>query len=151
MELGALRFDWALVVLLLLVAMSIRAQDNLLTGHEVSDSANPLASQVGAPSELTISGRVTDSAGKPIRSASIWILALHRHALSLDDGSYTLSVPAKELRGTSDSIVVMLIGYARTAKSVMLSRHATTRDFVLRRQPCVLEAAPNAEFKESSD
>jgi hypothetical protein len=45
----------------------------------------------------------------------------------------------------------MLAGYARAAKSVMLSPHAATRDFVLRRQALVLEAAPSATFEESSD
>src|SRR2546427_1616506 len=81
-----------------------------------------LALLLGSTSGDTLSGRITDSDGAPVPSATVLISELHRVATSGADGAFRLAdVPPGEY-----TLIVRHVGFAPFARAVAV-RGPTTR------------------------
>src|SRR2546430_1661081 len=93
-----------------------------------------LALLLGPTSGDTLSGRVTDSDGAPVPSATVLIAELHRVATSSAAGAFVLAdVPAGEY-----TLIVRHVGFAPFARPVAI-RGPTTLAVMLRRTPAWIE------------
>jgi TonB-dependent SusC/RagA subfamily outer membrane receptor len=92
-----------------------------------------LPSLASAQEPARVTGRVTDGAGAPIASASVFIQSLNVSVLSTQDGSYTLIVPASRITaGREVQITAQTIGYqAGNATITLRPGETVTRDFQL--------------------
>jgi TonB-linked SusC/RagA family outer membrane protein len=89
--------------------------------------------------QATISGRVTNEAGNPLPSASVFLDGMSIGTITRDDGRYTITVPAARVTGQTASLVARLIGYKSVAAPVTLSATTPiTHDFVLVSNPLKL-------------
>ena len=59
----------------------------------------------------TVSGRVTNDAGAPLNSASVFLEGMNIGTLTKEDGRYTFVVPAARGKGQQVTISARLIGY----------------------------------------
>ncbi len=75
----------------------------------------------------TVTGRVTAEGGAPVQGASVYAINTQRGALTREDGSYRLQLPAGRY-----GLRVRIIGFAARTDSVSVSAGQTsTHDFVL--------------------
>ena len=86
----------------------------------------------------TVSGRVTNDAGAPLNSASVFLEGMNIGTLTKEDGRYTFVVPAARVKGQQVTISARLIGYKQKSVTVALSAGAMTQDFVLEANPLKL-------------
>jgi len=122
-------------------------RDNWITAREVRSGAAvvlvisvvlwllPAQARVG-PSEghrqVVISGNVTDTQGRPVRSVLVSVPALNENALSDDRGTYRLVIKSKFRSGAAVVIRASRKGYNYVSRSVRLNPGARLRiDFRL--------------------
>jgi TonB-dependent SusC/RagA subfamily outer membrane receptor len=103
-----------------------------------------LASFVALPAfaqqeEGLITGRVTSDQGAPLGAAQITLDNMGLHALTKDDGSYRLVVPASRANGQTATLSVRLIGFKPKTQTLVLKSGEQTADFVLPPQAVVLQ------------
>jgi len=88
--------------------------------------------------DVTISGRVTNETGTPLAAASVAVAGTGIAALTHDDGSYELLIPAARAKGQATSLVARLIGYKTAAVPLTPRGALITHDFVLTPSPVAL-------------
>ncbi|HEX2189750.1 MAG TPA: SusC/RagA family TonB-linked outer membrane protein [Longimicrobiaceae bacterium] len=100
---------------------------------------SPAASPAQEPA--TVSGRVTRDAGAPVASANVRIPSLNVGAVTGEDGSYRLTVPASRIRaGQQVQVVASQVGLQQQSRTVTLSPGASlTQNFELAADPLQLE------------
>ncbi|MEP7065286.1 MAG: SusC/RagA family TonB-linked outer membrane protein [Gemmatimonadota bacterium] len=98
-----------------------------------------LAATAASAQQTTLSGRVTNEAGNPLPSASVFLDGMSIGTITRDDGRYSIIVPAARVNGQSASLVARLIGYKSVATPVTLAAGTPiTHDFVLASNPLKL-------------
>jgi TonB-linked SusC/RagA family outer membrane protein len=95
----------------------------------------PLAAQA----TLTITGRVNSTAGEALPSSNVSLVGSTLGAISKDDGTYVLLVPADRVTGQPATLRVRRIGYRDATATITLTAGRQTRDFVLTAAPTQLE------------
>lgn len=98
-----------------------------------------LTAAAASAQQAVVTGKVTNEAGTPLPSASVFLDGMSIGTITRDDGRYTISVPAARVSGQTASLVARLIGYKSVAVPVTLSTSAPiTHDFVLVSNPLKL-------------
>jgi TonB-linked SusC/RagA family outer membrane protein len=98
-----------------------------------------LAATAASAQQATLTGRVTNEAGNPLPSASVFLDGLSIGTITRDDGRYSITVPAARATGQTASLVARLIGYKAVTTPVTLTAGASlTHDFVLVSNPLKL-------------
>ncbi len=98
-----------------------------------------LAATAASAQQATITGRVTNEAGNPLQSVSVFLDGMSIGTITRDDGRYSISVPAARVNGQTVSLVARLIGFKSVAMPITLSAGAPiTHDFVLASNPLKL-------------
>ena len=80
--------------------------------------------------DITITGRVTDSAGAAMRTADVRLQPEGFPALTDDSGFYSIRVPAR-MQGQKVVLSARFMGYQAGTDSVRITGEVTTRDFVM--------------------
>ncbi len=89
---------------------------------------------------MTVGGRVTDEAGAPLATATIYIDATDLVTFSDTDGRYALTVPPAEVDGGPHLLIAGLIGYRSAQFAVsLLAGQNLSQDFELQLDPIGLE------------
>jgi DNA-binding beta-propeller fold protein YncE len=91
--------------------------------------AMPVAPEIVAAQDATISGKVTGSGEAPLAGAYVTIDSLHARASANATGQYTITIPASSVRGQSVTIRVRAIGYAPQTRTFMLTVGTSTLNF----------------------
>jgi len=95
-----------------------------------------VASVALAQAGTTISGRVTNEAGAPLASASVFIPSLNVGSQTNENGQYSFVVPGARATGQTATLTARVIGF--TAKSVTITLtngQALTENFTLVSNP----------------
>jgi TonB-linked SusC/RagA family outer membrane protein len=93
-----------------------------------------------AQEATTITGRVTNEAGEPLRSASVTIRSLNISAYVNEAGNYRLTVPGARVSGQQVALIARQIGYRAEAVFVRLgSGVSLTQNFKLVADPLRLD------------
>lgn len=92
-------------------------------------------------SDLAITGRVTDSSGAAIRTASVRLDPSGFAATTDDSGRYRILIPAGMDRQKVE-VLVRFIGYAATTDSMRITGRATTHDVVMSKPHYAQKAIP---------
>lgn len=87
----------------------------------------------------TITGRVTNDAGAPLRGATVIINSLNLGTQVNENGTYTLSVPATSANGQQVVLTARFIGFKPVQRTITLSAGSQTQDFSLEADPFRLE------------
>jgi TonB-linked SusC/RagA family outer membrane protein len=87
----------------------------------------------------TITGRVTNSAGAPLRGATVIINSLNLGTQVNENGTYTLTVPATSANGQQVVLTARFIGYKPVQRTITLSTGSQSQDFSLEADPFRLE------------
>jgi anti-sigma factor RsiW len=124
---------------------STRVRESNSAPAAMADAASPpvndstTAQRTAASArDVTITGRVLSEAGMPLASASVALGGTRIGALTRDDGSYELRVPAARANGKTTSLVARLIGYKAAAVPITPDSAPVTLDFVLVPNPMAL-------------
>jgi len=109
-----------------------------LVGDRIAIRARAHADRANGSAEraVTVTGRVTNTAGAPLPDVTVGIQALGMGTQTGNDGRYSLSVPTARAQGQTVSLLARLIGY--TAQSVQITLtpdQAISHDFVLAANP----------------
>ena len=97
-------------------------------------------SWVAAQDPTTLTGLVTDDAGQPLESASVFIGAMNLASLTNERGRYLLIVPAARMRaGQQVQITATMIGRASQTRTLTLQPGSSNVDFSLATDPLNLE------------
>ena len=94
---------------------------------------SPIAAR--AQQTATITGRVTNSGGAPLASATVYIASLGLGAQSADDGRYVLTVPGARVSGQQVVVGAREIGYRSAVATITLRAGTIAQDFVLEPNP----------------
>src|SRR5688500_2786888 len=98
----------------------------------------PTGAAAQNPANLT--GLVTDEAGQPLGSASVFIDAMNLGSLTNENGRYLLIVPAARFTaGQQVEVTAQLIGRASETRTVTLQAGTVNIDFQLAADPLNLE------------
>ena len=90
--------------------------------------------------QATITGRVTDTDGKPLGGAQVVIRELASYAASsAANGSYTIVVGADKARGQSLTLVARYLGKSPRTRPITLNAGRQEIDFTLRDDPLRLD------------
>ena len=93
-----------------------------------------------AQQATTITGRVTNDAGAPLRLANVFLEGMGLGTQTNDDGSYSFIVPAARATGQTARLTARTIGHtARTVPIVLGSGAAITENFALTANPLRLD------------
>lgn len=93
-----------------------------------------------AQDAVTITGRVTNEAGEPLKSASVTIRSLNIAAYVNESGNYRLTVPGARVSGQQVALIARQIGYRAEAVFVRLGAGASlTQNFKLVADPLRLD------------
>ncbi|CAN5613001.1 SusC/RagA family TonB-linked outer membrane protein [soil metagenome] len=94
-----------------------------------------------AQEAATITGRVTNAAGRPVPSVSVRVEAMNMHVFTQADGRYLLVIPAGRIQAGQPVVVTAaLIGYRADPATVRLTPGATVvQDFVVQLDPLRLQ------------
>lgn len=93
-----------------------------------------------AQQPVTISGRITNEAGEPLRVANVSATALSITVYASADGTYKLVVPAGRVNGQDVTIVARQLGYRAQSAVVKLQSGATlSQNFKLVADPLKLD------------
>jgi iron complex outermembrane receptor protein len=92
------------------------------------------ATPAAARAQATLSGRVSDSAGRPLAGATVLVAELDRSARTDSAGAFRLT----ELPRGTYTVVARVIGYAPETRTVDVAGSTTLR-FVLRASPFEIE------------
>ncbi|HLV25533.1 MAG TPA: SusC/RagA family TonB-linked outer membrane protein [Gemmatimonadales bacterium] len=87
----------------------------------------------------TITGRVTNDAGAPIRGATVAILSMNVGTQTSETGTYTFTVPAASANGQQVTLTARFIGFKPIQRQITLSTGSQTQDFALEADPFRLE------------
>src|SRR5437762_12582523 len=89
---------------------------------------------------VTITGRVTNESGEPLRAANVSIPLLNLVVYVGADGSYRLSVPGARAQGQQVNLSARMIGYqSRTIPIRLTSGTTITQNFTLPADPLRLQ------------
>ncbi|MCU0648597.1 MAG: TonB-dependent receptor [Gemmatimonadaceae bacterium] len=95
----------------------------------------------------TIIGTVRDEARQPVNGASVGVVGTPRGAITREDGSYRIVLPAGRYE-----LLVRLLGYRSTRASVTVAAGATlTQDFTLAKSAAELSALAIVGSRRSSE
>lgn len=97
------------------------------------------ATRLAAQSSLTITGRVSGTAGDPLPNSNVFLVGTPLGTVTKDDGSYSLLVPADRITGQPATLRVRRIGYRDATAIVTLAAGRITHDFTLTAAPTQLE------------
>jgi TonB-linked SusC/RagA family outer membrane protein len=97
-----------------------------------------LPAQMMAQQPVTLTGRVTNSSGSPLGSASIVIEQLGLGTTTRADGSYALVIPGARVPSAPVNVSARLLGYKASTNPVDLSAGAARQDFTLADNPLQL-------------
>ena len=90
-----------------------------------------LPAWVAAQGGATISGTVKNAGGTPLPNASVFLQGTSLGALTRDDGTYSITVPANQVTGQAATLTARLIGYGAVSVPVTLATGSITHDFIL--------------------
>ncbi len=90
----------------------------------------PLAVQ--AQQQATLTGRVTDEAGRPLDGATIFIAELNTGGLTTGEGRYSIVIPAGRVSGQQVTVQARYIGYTATSTRITLSPGTIETNFALK-------------------
>lgn len=93
-----------------------------------------------AQEPTTLTGAVTDLAGQPIPSASVYIPSMSLGVLSNAQGRYVMIIPASRVTGQTVTVEASLIGHTTAERTVTLTPGSQVVDFQLGDDPLQLEA-----------
>ena len=96
-----------------------------------------LPAMAAAQQGTTISGRVVSDAGAPIQGASVSIAAMGVGTYTKEDGTYSVTVPAR-YTGQSATLVARRIGFTQSTADLSLAGAPITQNFTLTTVPTVL-------------
>ena len=88
---------------------------------------------------MTISGRVTDEAGQPLATATVYISGTDLVTFSDSEGRYELAIAASRIDRGRHLLIAGLIGFKSGQASIMLLGEDLTQDFQLQLDPIGLE------------
>ena len=97
-----------------------------------------LPAQVVAQQPVTLTGKVTNSSGAALGSASIVIEQLGVGTTSRADGSYALVIPGARVPNGPVNVSARLLGYKASTNPVDLSAGSARQDFTLADNPLQL-------------
>ena len=89
--------------------------------------------------QATITGKVTDTQGRPIGGANIVLIGQSNGAASSASGTYTIVVAAAGTRGQSVTISARFLGKKQSSKTITLSPGNQTVDFQMAEDPLRLD------------
>ena len=91
-----------------------------------------------AQESAVITGRVTGEGATGLAGVTISLPELGLGALSRDDGSYSLTVPAIRVSRQAVTITARRVGYKPKSARITLNSGSSTQDFVLEANPLQL-------------
>ena len=89
---------------------------------------------------VTISGTVKNEGGIPLPNASVFVQGTNLGALTKEDGSYSIAIPADRATGQAATLTARMIGYKAVSVPVTLSAGTITQNFTLAAVATQLEA-----------
>jgi len=99
-----------------------------------------LVTAAQAQSQATITGKVTDPEGTALGGAQVVIRELTSFgATTAENGTYTITVPAAQVRGQSMTLVARMLGRSPSTKAFTLNAGSQQVDFRLRLDPLRLD------------
>ena len=98
-------------------------------------AATPLAAQQGA----VIKGRVTAQGGEPLGGANVLVANTNIGAVTLANGTYTITIGQEAVRGQQVTLTARYIGHKPTTRVVTLSPGEQEQNFELQADPLRLE------------
>lgn len=93
-----------------------------------------------AQEPTTLTGAVTDAAGRPLPSASVHIPSMSLGVLSNAQGRFIIIIPASRVTGQTVTVEASLIGHTTVERTVTLTPGSQVVDFQLGDDPLQLEA-----------
>ncbi len=91
-----------------------------------------------AQDPTTVRGRVTAENAATLPGVAIAIPELGLGAITRDDGTYSISIPAGRVSGQSVTLTARRVGYRPKSARITLGSGATTQDFALEANPLQL-------------
>ncbi|MEJ7811934.1 MAG: SusC/RagA family TonB-linked outer membrane protein [Gemmatimonadaceae bacterium] len=88
-----------------------------------------------AQQPAVVTGRVTNEAGTPLQSASVFVEGLGLGTLTREDGQYSFVVPAARLQGQQATLTARVIGYRAQSRQITLSAGEISQNFTLAANP----------------
>ena len=93
-----------------------------------------------AHAQATLTGKVTDTEGNALGGAQVVIRELPSYgANTAENGTYTITVPANQVRGQSLTLVARMLGKTPRTRPITLNAGQQTIDFSLRDDPLRLD------------
>jgi TonB-linked SusC/RagA family outer membrane protein len=89
--------------------------------------------------QATITGRVTSDRGDPIAGATVAVSGTDLSATASTNGTYSITVPAENVRGRTAAVTARFIGYKPSTHPVTLRAGSIEVNFQLVRDPFRLE------------
>jgi len=97
-----------------------------------------LPALAAAQDPASIRGRVTAEGGATLPGVAIAIPELSLGAITRDDGTYSISIPAGRVSGQSVTLTARRVGYKPKSARITLSSGILTQDFALQANPLQL-------------
>ncbi len=89
--------------------------------------------------QTTITGRVVGAAGTPLAAADVRVPSLYVAAVTRDDGTYSLILPAGRVSGQPVAVTARMLGYKPQSVQITLRPGSITQDFTLVSDPLRLD------------
>jgi len=106
----------------------------------------PLAAQ-----DAVIHGRVTAQSGEPLGGANVLVANTNTGAVSMANGTYTLTVGGAAVRGQQVILTARYIGHKPVTRTITLSSGEQVQDFTLESDPLRLEEVVVTGVAEATD
>jgi TonB-dependent SusC/RagA subfamily outer membrane receptor len=106
-----------------------------LVGLAVVAALIPATTDAQQQQPITLTGRVTNTEGSPLGSASVVIEQLNLGTTTRPDGRYTIVVPAARVPTGPVTLTARLLGYRPHSTQVILTQGPALQDFALAENP----------------